>query len=305
MNIKTGPHNLTADLAPGHITHIYSNRTTLQAAAHAVLNSLTRNECDGNQWILILGIPKSTISSLDNDKSFLDGIHYRFQWEGTTGLIKLIPSAAHEQINADFTALVADKLAGMGIHRRDRRWGLATTYYHYQSSVGIGSKDKGKQGDQIFLPTTRQPAGGQVVDWPTLVLEIGVWMSKAKLEEDVKWWFNHSEGRVRIVLVALVRRQNVVVFEKWQLLPSDVPGDVSRGYIASLGQQSPPLVVQAAASQRCYCVQEVTVDRNGVAGAPMVLPFRALFDRDPDPSESKTDVAITAQDFREITATVF
>ena len=47
------------------------------------------------------------------------------------------------------------------------------------------------------------------------------------------------------------------------------------------------------------------MDRNGVAGAPMVLPFRALFDRDPDPSESKTDVAITAQDFREITATVF
>lgn len=97
-----------------HITHIFSNRATLQAAAQTVLDSLTRNEYDGNQWILILGLSKSIISSLDNDKNFLDGIHDRFQWEGITGLIKIIPSAAHEQINADFTALVAEKLAGNG-----------------------------------------------------------------------------------------------------------------------------------------------------------------------------------------------
>lgn len=32
-------------------------------------DSLTRNEYDGNQWILILGLPKSSISSLDNDKN--------------------------------------------------------------------------------------------------------------------------------------------------------------------------------------------------------------------------------------------
>ena len=42
---------------------------------------------------------------------------------------------------------------------------------------------------------------------------------------------------------------------------------------------------------------------NGVAGAPMVLPFRALFDREPGTGE--TDVVVTDQGFREITATVF
>lgn len=174
---------------------------------------------------------------------------------------------------------------------------MATTYRLFAEG------SKGKQGDQIFLPTTPQPARGQVVDWPTLVLEIGVSVSKPKLEEDTKWWFNHSDGRVRFVLLVLLRKHEVVVFEKWQLLPPDAPVDVSREYIASLGQQSPPLVVQAAASQRCCCAQEVTVDRNGVAGAPMVLLSRALFDRDPGPGE--TDVVITAQDFREITDTVF
>ena len=60
------------------------------------------------------------------------------------------------------------------------------------------------------------------------------------------------------------------MFGKWQLWPPNAPVDASREYIASLvQQQAPPLVVQGAASQRCYCVQEVTVDRNGVCGAPM------------------------------------
>lgn len=43
------------------------------------------------------------------------------------------------------------------------------------------------------------------------------------------------------------------------------------------------------------------MDKNGVVGAPIILLFRALFDRGPGrPSEA--DVSITALGFREITA---
>ena len=59
---------------------------------------------------------------------------------------------------------------------------------------------------------------------------------------------------------------------------------------------------QRASGAVCF-VQEVTVGGNGVAGAPMVLPFRVLFDRELGTGE--TDVVVTDQDFREITATVF
>lgn len=46
------------------------------------------------------------------------------------------------------------------------------------------------------------------------------------------------------------------------------------------------------------------MDKNGVVGAPMILLFRALFDRGPGrPNEA--DVLITALDFREITAKAF
>ena len=204
MNIKTGPHNLTTDLPPEHCIHVFTNRERLQTAAQTVLDSLTRNECDGSQWILIHDIPKSIIDSLDNDKNFLDGINYRFQWEGTTGLTKVIPSAAHEQINVDFTALVGDKLAGMGIHRRDRRWGLSTTY---RPSTGTGCK--GKQVDQIFLPTRpASPGAGRRLADPSS----GNWgiCIKGEAERGCEVVVqSHSNGKVRIVLLALVRRHEV------------------------------------------------------------------------------------------------
>lgn len=207
VNIMSDHHDLTTALPSEHIVRVFSTRARLQAEAQTVLDSLNINDWDGNQWILVLGLSKSVIDRLDNDKGFLAGIDYRFQWERTTRLIKIVPSASHEQINSDFTALVSEKLAAMGIHRSHRRWGLATTY---QPTIGR----KGKQGDQMFLPTQRRPVSSQVIDWPTLVLEIGVFESKPKLEENTKWWFNNSNGRVRIVLVILVRKHRVV-FEKW------------------------------------------------------------------------------------------
>lgn len=123
VNIMSGHHDLTAALPLEHIVRVFSTRARLQTEAQAVLDSLNINEWDGNQWILVLGLSKSVIDRLNNDKGFLAGIYYRFQWEGTTGLIKIVPSASHEQINSDFTALVSEKLAAMGIHRNRRRWG--------------------------------------------------------------------------------------------------------------------------------------------------------------------------------------
>lgn len=298
VKILSGHHDLTAGLPSEHILHVFSKRVRLQAETQAVRDSLGRNELDGNQWILVLGLSKCIIDRLGNDERFFDGIDFRFQWEGTTGLIKIVPSPLHERINSDFTMLVSDKLAAMGIPRDDRRWGLAT---EYRPTIG----SKGKQGDQTFLPLQRQPPGRAAVNWPTLVLEIGVTESKTKLEEDAKWWFNNSGGRVRIVLVVSVTKSRVA-FEKWQLLPPEASSKITRHYITSLRQRTlhmPPLELQAGVNQRCFCAQEVTVDKNGVVEAPMILPFRALFDRDTGPNEA--DVSTTALDFREITAKAF
>lgn len=299
INILSGCHKLIAGLPSEHIVHVFSKKERLEAEAQTVHDSLRTDECDKNQWLLVLGLSKSTIDRLSSDKWLFNVINCRFRWEGTTGLIKPFPpSPLYERINSDFTMLLSEELAAMGIPRDDRRWGLAT---FYQLCRG----NRGKQGDQAFLPLQRQRTGNQADDWPTLVLETGVSGSKPKLEEDTKWWFNNSKGRVRIVLVVAVAKFNVV-FEKWQLLLPDAPANATREYTMSLGEKAlhmPPLVSQAAINQRCFCAQEVIVDRGCVVGGPMVLPFKALFDRDPGPSE--VDVSITALDFQEITAKAF
>lgn len=66
----SGHHDLTAALPLEHIVRVFSTRARLQAEAQAVLDSLNINEWDGNQWIFVLGLSKSVIDRLDNDKGF-------------------------------------------------------------------------------------------------------------------------------------------------------------------------------------------------------------------------------------------
>jgi hypothetical protein len=128
--------------------------------------------------------------------------------------------------------------------------------------------------------------------------------SHPKLEADAKWWFANSSGDVRVVLL-IVLNPTYVRFEKWQLIsPNARP--VTQAYIDQLRANpahSPPIVRQVPSYQHAYSAQEVTVTATTVTGAPMTLPFTALYERPRGPNEG--DVVITSQMFREIVASVF
>ncbi|KAE8143071.1 hypothetical protein BDV38DRAFT_293515 [Aspergillus pseudotamarii] len=298
-SILSGEYQLTAGIETLCITRKFTSISHLAQDAMMIFDTLNANGFRGNQWILVLGLTKKAIHILDNDKRCLDGITPRFEWDGTTGLIKVVPDAGSEFSTSSFVMAVHETLWAMGIPRTEMSWGGRTTY---QPTVG-----KGKQGDQIFTPGDRQPAHGQIRDWPTLVLETGLSESLRKLQENAKWWFNNSNGRVRFVIVVLISyERSTVLFQKWQLVPPNAPSPMTRHYISWLHQQSrnmPPLSDQPAATQMLYMAQEVTVTPNTVSGAPMVLPFHALMDRAPGANE--TDISITAQDFRVIASTCF
>ncbi|GFF30573.1 hypothetical protein IFM51744_01179 [Aspergillus udagawae] len=278
------------------ITRTYSGFKQLRQAADSVLKTLEANDCDGNQWILVLGLTNEAIERLDNDRGCL-GVNFRFEWEGSTGLIKVIPGAAHESLVNDFTMKVASDLQNMGIHWTERRWIGATRYRP--------ANNNGKEGDQAFTPPSRQVTQGQTRGWPTLVVEVGVSESMPKLRSDAKFWFNNSNGQTRIVILISAKR-NRVTFEKWMLMPPNAPNPAPPAYVATLRSRPvhrPPLVNQPAANQQLYSAQEVVITPTGMTGAPMILPFRALFDRAPTANE--TDVTITAQNFREFVQTIF
>ncbi|KOS36883.1 hypothetical protein ACN38_g12348 [Penicillium nordicum] len=103
------------------------------------------------------------------------------------------------------------------------------------------------------------------------------------------WWLANSSGEVRIVLViSISKRKDRVFIEVWQLAPPNSPRPLTRAYIQTLCQQSqnvPPLVQQPAVLQQAYCAHEVEISANGVTGAPLTLPFVAVYDRPPAQGE--------------------
>jgi hypothetical protein len=270
----------------------------LQSDTSNILKLLQDNEENGNQYLVLLGLSKRGVERLD-DRG-LSGLDYRFQWEGTVGLIKVVPSHTHEAITDKVTRIIDEYLMAMGIQSDDREWAMATTYKPTAS--------KGKQPDQCFTPPCRRASPGQPVGWPTLVIETGVSESLPRLREDARWWFNNSGGEVRMVLVISIK-QTKVEFELWQLAPANAPRPLTRACIDFLRQQRlPPLIRQAAVTQQLYSHHEVDVTSSGVAGAPrvgnapMVLPFEALYNRPPGVTES--DLVLSDQDFRRFVRTI-
>ena len=157
---------------------------------------------------------------------------------------------------------------------------------------------KGKQPDQCFWPVTRQPTGGQLREWPTLVIETGVSESLPKLREDALWWFQNSNGDVRIVLLLSINKnQRTALLEKWQLAPTNTPQPMTRITPNRLRQQvpppMPPLVRQI---QQPFAHQEIQLTQTTMTGGPLVLPFEALFCRPPQGTE--VDITLAQQELQ-------
>ncbi|KAE8381676.1 hypothetical protein BDV26DRAFT_255235 [Aspergillus bertholletiae] len=277
-------------LPDGHIVRVYSGMSKLRTDAENILAHLKASNWEGNQWVVVLGLTKNAIEKLVN-RDIHGGICYLLEWEGTVGVLKIMPGPIHERITTDLLLTVHDQTREMGTPRTDFAWGGSTTY---------NKGRKGKEADEIFVPTSRRLLG-----WPTLVVETGVSQSYPKLKEVVKWWFLNSEGKVRIVII-IVAKPKWVRFERWQLAPPNAPTPITEDYIDQLRQQGsniPPLVTQPVITQNPYSVEEVTVTAAGVTGAPMTIPIQALYDR--APSSTEKDIILNDSDFTFITRSAF
>jgi hypothetical protein len=96
--------------------------TSLITAARVVLGNLNQNNDAGNQYIVVLGLPKSIRTHLNEDKNALDGIGF-FMFEDAVGLIKIVPSYAHAHAHDATTSKVPDtmtiRMVGMGVPEDD------------------------------------------------------------------------------------------------------------------------------------------------------------------------------------------
>lgn len=273
-----------------------SNLKQLQNEVKDIYDQLENNGWQGNQWLLILGMTQAAIEKLRNQPDCLSPIAFRFQWIGTTGLIKVVPGVAHDFTTSNVDHYINNTLVRMGLPDSALVWG------HTVTSPGTVTTH-GKQPDECFYPPGRQPSNNQLNGWPTLVIETGVSESLRKLRKDTTWWFENSSGDTRIVLLISIKvNTKQILFEKWQLAPPNLPTPVTRQAIQQLRQQPnlmPPLVQQPPNAQIAYCHQEVMITPTRITGGPFVIPFMAMFNV--PPTGTQGDIIINQQALRDFT----
>ncbi|OJJ45796.1 hypothetical protein ASPZODRAFT_528370 [Penicilliopsis zonata CBS 506.65] len=294
-------YEIMAGLPEGYVLRTYASLKVLEMTAKEVRDKLEHNDQEGNQYIVILGLSKQAAERLGGDPPRLGDVVYRFTLDGSTGVLKVVPSWPHERVTGDFNLQLSALFTTAGVPLGDFGWARSMRY------PGTSS-DRQKEADECLVPATRMPTG-QTEGWPTLVFETGVSESLSRLRNDARWWFNNSKGAVRIVLVISIKRSGnkEVTIEKWQLLPPGAPQPVTRAVIDSFRYihpaPMPPLVHQPAVSQHPYDAQVIKITQNSVTGGPLVLPFRALMDRPPQGQER--DIVLHDQELRFCSRSVF
>ena len=277
------PSNITSGLPEDYVTHPFTSLSKLSIEAERVLERLNQNDDAGNQYILVLNLPRAIRSQLVENKNVLHGINFRLMFERTTALIKVVPSEPHETATSRLRDHITASAVLAGTSMDDILWSGKTTH---RPSVAA---DKGKQAHDCFIPPTRQPRGNQPQGWPSLVIETGVSESLTRLRHDARWWFENCEGAVRtVILLSIKRIQKTILLEKWQLSP---PGQSVTPQQALRIQQMaippmPPLGLQQAANQYPFIAQTATITTANATGSlPIHLQYQALFDRAPGPGQ--------------------
>ncbi|GIC89078.1 uncharacterized protein Aud_005480 [Aspergillus udagawae] len=265
---------LTANLPEDHILVQFTNMKRLQQTAERVHDSLNKKE-DGNQFILVLGLTKNARLDLDSEERPLNGISYRFMFENTTGILKIL-TYGHDVMTSNITRQIDLLCVRMGMDPTSEFASGGTT------TRLLCAKSKGKQPDGCLFPKARIQRDREA--WPTLVIEAGVAASLPRLREEARWWLRNSQGEVRIVLVLGIHRpRRTLIMEKW--------GQQDRTPINQ--RQLPP---QAEAPLQAYAAQTIEISSESISGVPLVLPLEELLER---PRQGKeTDIVLAEEQLR-------
>lgn len=158
---------------------VYSNFQRLAACAARLQDKLEEEEMkDGGQqqFIVVIGLSANATTSLSEDKNVLGGVGSRFEWDGPVGVIKVMPSVAHDFTTgtSNIRDAISNEVMTINVRHPDYAWGQTTTHKGAVST-------RGKQPDESFSPNGRLPCGFQLISWPTMVIETGVSESLPRL----------------------------------------------------------------------------------------------------------------------------
>ncbi|OCL00245.1 uncharacterized protein K441DRAFT_97134 [Cenococcum geophilum 1.58] len=271
--------------------HVRAQSTELQAGR------------SNQQYLVFQGVTEYHLGKIDHERASI-GKHTRMSHDTDDDLlvIKLMPSARHENAHITLGMELVLALIGMGLPRRCLYALGGTTFHGHNSS---------KEADSAYKPISRT----QETDWPTIVFESGLSESLTRLRHDAQWWLTNSGGDVNIVVViSITPAVKRLRFEKWCLRPAPGNMPTTRAHpnrnplvptrVQEVTVTQNPAAQPSTAAQPSATIQPGPPPSYAVAGAPLTLEFQDILLRAPVPPEgnvtfTRADLEQFAEDFWE------
>lgn len=218
----------------------------------------------------------------------LRGRRYRFLFlPATKCLIVTVPTGRHEQAYKLLSDYVTVSIHAMGL---EDQW-VSFAAEKFTASRGSG------EGDASGGP--RFAHDGSVRAWPLLVIEAGATQSMQSLRGRARWWFAASDYAMKVVILVKLFSNNCSIhIEKWTAAapgPQRAGATTTRAH-GAVRQPSLDHVVIINWTGPDPLPQTPVADRTlahfDVEGAPLVLRFNELMDREPIAAAGEHDISI-------------
>ncbi|CAG9946646.1 unnamed protein product [Clonostachys rosea f. rosea IK726] len=217
-------------------------------------------------------------------------------------IIKYPISPVHEALHGELYDRFRGQTYGTPLWKEIARYGSTT--YHLER---LGYLTTAGEGDSSLGLKDRGSNNG----WPTVVIEAGWTQSKPSLVAKAHWWFEASNGAVKIVLLVIGSPLRIQI-EKWKAGP--IPPSSAAPSSTSISRPNTRLnaaLLREAQRPRVHppvlMIERSSTDtpRNNyrVIGSPLRLEFRDVLLRDPVPPEG--DFLLEADEIRDYAEAVW
>lgn len=221
---------------------------------------------------------------VQSDEKLLTGSWKSF--DPNTGVIIIrMEAGTHAAMSRHFADCISEKVRDMGL----RRALIMTGGMTIEGQKAQGGEAKKKRADESFEPVTLP--FGRDRKWPSLVLEVAYTETRAKIEKDMRFWLEESDGAVKTAITASVhQRTGDIILEEWQM---------KRQPTKNNPQGMAPFHTQYMRISRPRGQEEAKV-----TGDPLTIEFENLFLRPPTGLQEK-NIVITADDLKEMAELVW
>lgn len=274
---------------PGAVVLSAPSISVLRQTANDVYHQINSDTSYSNQFIIVSNISRQLQELIGGDRNPLE-VPYRLTLDTRhrRGVIRIMPSGAHERVTRSFSNELVVKLLEMGIRPRDYTMNSATRYHGNSCD---------KEADESLTPSRDTSTD---TEWPSLVIETGLSESEAQLRADAYWWFSNSNYKVNTVILFHIKRapERRIILKVYNIRPT--APRITRRLQAEARHillcDPTPSQTDAPMVLRHSVVNEIVITSREVQNAPLELEFESVMRRQPAPNTRETNITFTAED---------